>query len=64
MAFVNATKNRNGSSLMYVGCSPTLLLIMMMMMRNDDVTVVVMIPPSVLKPFLYDTISCLASCSR
>lgn len=52
VAFVNATKNRNGLSLMYVGCSPTLLL--MMMMKSDDVTVVVMIPPPVLKPYLYD----------
>lgn len=60
VAFVNATKNKNGLSLMYVGCSPTLLLVLLllMMMRNDDVTVVVMIPPPVLKPFLYDKLHC------
>lgn len=52
-AFVNATKNRNGSSLMYVGCSPTLLL-MMWWWGVTMFTVVVLIPPSVLKLFLYD----------
>lgn len=54
VAFVNATKNRNGSSLMYVGCSPKLLLMMMWWWGVTMFTVVVMIPPSVLKPFLYD----------